>query len=332
MRAVTRILRLPQVQVRVGLSVMTIWRRQKDGTFPHRVRLGPNSVGWVEEEIEAWCAQRIADSRPEAVDADTCGFRACGPATMTTSKTHANVGAPLDALAIVGLLAIMPMVAIGTFDVCGEPQGAVFFSIGSVIAVATIYPLIALFVRQPWRFVVSLLSGLLGTGIYVCSLDLFNTGDVWNVKYYGAIVVFLAVALVPTAFSAAIFLLAGHNIFGIPLIIFSFGDVPPTSVLWRLAEAYRRKAVERRCEALEKEERLIRAETAIEQSLIEKRLTSAKLKYLDNLTDSERATLQQRMEAMARVDACAACDFERVEAENAELRRMLAAAGIKATA
>lgn len=56
-----RFLRLPEVEARVGLSPMTIWRRQKSGTFPRRVRLGPNAVGWVEEEIEAWCAERAAE-------------------------------------------------------------------------------------------------------------------------------------------------------------------------------------------------------------------------------------------------------------------------------
>jgi prophage regulatory protein len=56
-----RILRQRQVCEKVGLSPMTIWRRQKDGTFPRRLHLGPNTVGWVEEEIEAWCAERAAE-------------------------------------------------------------------------------------------------------------------------------------------------------------------------------------------------------------------------------------------------------------------------------
>jgi len=62
--------RLPTVVGRVGLSPMTIWRREKAGTFPRRVRLGPNAVGWIEEEIEAWCAERAAerDGPPRARD------------------------------------------------------------------------------------------------------------------------------------------------------------------------------------------------------------------------------------------------------------------------
>jgi prophage regulatory protein len=59
----TRFLRLPEVEARVGLSPMTIWRREhcNPPTFPRRVRLGPNAVAWIEEEIEAWCAERAAE-------------------------------------------------------------------------------------------------------------------------------------------------------------------------------------------------------------------------------------------------------------------------------
>ena len=59
----TRFLRLPQVVARVGLSPMTLFRREKTipTTFPRRVTLGPNSVGWPEEEIEAGCAARVAE-------------------------------------------------------------------------------------------------------------------------------------------------------------------------------------------------------------------------------------------------------------------------------
>jgi len=59
----TTFLRLPQVVARVRLSPMSLWRREKKipPTFPLRVQLGPNSVGWPEEEIEAWCAARVAE-------------------------------------------------------------------------------------------------------------------------------------------------------------------------------------------------------------------------------------------------------------------------------
>ena len=56
-----RILRLPQVIEKVGYSGMHIWRLEKAGRFPRRVRLGPNSVGWVAEEVDDWIAARVAE-------------------------------------------------------------------------------------------------------------------------------------------------------------------------------------------------------------------------------------------------------------------------------
>lgn len=56
-----RVLRLPQVRERTGLSKMTIGRLEKAGGFPKRIRLGENSVGWAEHEIEAWLAGKLAE-------------------------------------------------------------------------------------------------------------------------------------------------------------------------------------------------------------------------------------------------------------------------------
>ena len=53
-----RFIRLPEVLARVGVSIMTIYRWEKKGLFPKRRRLGKNSVAWVEDEIESWCADR----------------------------------------------------------------------------------------------------------------------------------------------------------------------------------------------------------------------------------------------------------------------------------
>jgi predicted DNA-binding transcriptional regulator AlpA len=73
----TRFLRLPQVVARVGLSPMTLWRRerQKPPTFPLRVPLGPNSVAWEEDAIEQWCRDRLAERDARA------GRQATKPAT-----------------------------------------------------------------------------------------------------------------------------------------------------------------------------------------------------------------------------------------------------------
>ncbi len=56
------ILRTPDVMKATGLSRTTLWRLERSGRFPERVRLGPNSVGWVESEVLAWI-----DARPRGM-------------------------------------------------------------------------------------------------------------------------------------------------------------------------------------------------------------------------------------------------------------------------
>ena len=60
------ILRLPAVKTRTGLSRSTIYLRLSQGTFPRPVSLGGRAVGWVEEEIQSWLAERSAASRKAA--------------------------------------------------------------------------------------------------------------------------------------------------------------------------------------------------------------------------------------------------------------------------
>lgn len=59
----TRILRLPDVKNRTGLSRSTIYALVKNGSFPKYISLGVRSVGWLESEIEAWIEARINASR-----------------------------------------------------------------------------------------------------------------------------------------------------------------------------------------------------------------------------------------------------------------------------
>ena len=60
-----RILRLPEVVERTGLSRSTIYVRIEQGRFPRPVALGGRAVGWIEAEIDAWIRERIAESRGE---------------------------------------------------------------------------------------------------------------------------------------------------------------------------------------------------------------------------------------------------------------------------
>jgi prophage regulatory protein len=53
-----RVLRLPDVKARTGLSRSSIYAYIKDGKFPHHIALGERSVGWYESEVDAWVASR----------------------------------------------------------------------------------------------------------------------------------------------------------------------------------------------------------------------------------------------------------------------------------
>lgn len=57
----TRLIRLPEVKTRVGLSRSSIYMRISDGTFPAPVRLGEKSVAWLETDIDAWIQDRLTD-------------------------------------------------------------------------------------------------------------------------------------------------------------------------------------------------------------------------------------------------------------------------------
>ncbi|MDP4540296.1 AlpA family transcriptional regulator [Qipengyuania sp. DY56-A-20] len=58
-RRVTRLIRLPEVQHRVGLGRSTIYRWMAEGKFPKPVQLGGYAVAWSEAEVEAWIAGKL---------------------------------------------------------------------------------------------------------------------------------------------------------------------------------------------------------------------------------------------------------------------------------
>ena len=55
-----RLVRLPEVGARTGLSRSTIHVWVAEGRFPKPVPLGARSVGWIESELEEWLRDRIA--------------------------------------------------------------------------------------------------------------------------------------------------------------------------------------------------------------------------------------------------------------------------------
>lgn len=59
-----RILSKRQLKELVLYSPQHVARLEKAGQFPKRVQLGPNRVGWVEDEILDWLQKRL-DGREE---------------------------------------------------------------------------------------------------------------------------------------------------------------------------------------------------------------------------------------------------------------------------
>lgn len=59
------ILRRNDVERLTGLPRSTIYDRISKGTFPRPIKLSERSVGWLEDEIKQWQAERIAISRPD---------------------------------------------------------------------------------------------------------------------------------------------------------------------------------------------------------------------------------------------------------------------------
>ena len=53
-----RVLSLKTVLARVPLSRTTLWRLEREGLFPQRIKLSENRVGWIEEELDAWIQSR----------------------------------------------------------------------------------------------------------------------------------------------------------------------------------------------------------------------------------------------------------------------------------
>jgi prophage regulatory protein len=65
-----RIIRLPTVLARTGLSRSTLYRKIADGTFPAQVRISVHGAGWHESAISRW----IADPASYRADNDNPAF------------------------------------------------------------------------------------------------------------------------------------------------------------------------------------------------------------------------------------------------------------------
>lgn len=64
-----KIIRRKALRDRVPYSDTQIWRMEKAGSFPQRVRLSEGgTVGWYEDEVDQWIAARVraVGRRPSA--------------------------------------------------------------------------------------------------------------------------------------------------------------------------------------------------------------------------------------------------------------------------
>lgn len=59
----TRILRLPAVLNRIGISRSSFYVLIENGEFPKPINLGARSVGWLESDAEDWLSAKIQRSR-----------------------------------------------------------------------------------------------------------------------------------------------------------------------------------------------------------------------------------------------------------------------------
>jgi prophage regulatory protein len=56
-----KIIRLRNVETKTGKKRSAIYDDIAKGIFPRQVKLGPKSVGWIEDEIDAWIKARVAE-------------------------------------------------------------------------------------------------------------------------------------------------------------------------------------------------------------------------------------------------------------------------------
>ncbi len=57
------LIRLDRVKARTCLSRSTIYAYMREGRFPEPLALSDRCVAWIEGEIDAWIAERIANRR-----------------------------------------------------------------------------------------------------------------------------------------------------------------------------------------------------------------------------------------------------------------------------
>jgi len=79
-----RVLRLPEVQARIGLGRDSIYRLVRAGLLSAPVKISARASGWLERDVESFIAQRVA----ERDDALLAGMRARGVVVIGKERGH----------------------------------------------------------------------------------------------------------------------------------------------------------------------------------------------------------------------------------------------------
>jgi len=58
-----KIIRLPAVKDKTGISRSSIYLRMNKGEFPKSISLGDRAIGWLESDIEQWLEEKVAASK-----------------------------------------------------------------------------------------------------------------------------------------------------------------------------------------------------------------------------------------------------------------------------
>jgi prophage regulatory protein len=56
-------LRLKHVLARTGMSRSTVYAYVREGRFPAPISISTRCVAWIEDDIDAWIAERISNGR-----------------------------------------------------------------------------------------------------------------------------------------------------------------------------------------------------------------------------------------------------------------------------
>jgi prophage regulatory protein len=56
-----KLLKMPEVRAKTGLSRSHLYALAQNGEFPKPVKLSERSSAWVESEVDGWIEERIAE-------------------------------------------------------------------------------------------------------------------------------------------------------------------------------------------------------------------------------------------------------------------------------